>query len=65
VRDVFGSMAREYITFGENFYSFRSWDPNTPIVSLTASFRINNYRNDRRGRAQGSGMDEMGGDDEF
>jgi outer membrane cobalamin receptor len=65
VRDVFGSMAREYITFGENFYSFRSWDPNTPIVSLTASFRINNYRNDRRGRVQGSGMDEMGGDDEF
>ncbi|MFN2395211.1 MAG: TonB-dependent receptor domain-containing protein [Bacteroidales bacterium] len=48
VRDVFGTMARESINFGNDFYSFRSWDPNTPSVSLRVSFRINNYRADRR-----------------
>lgn len=48
VRDVFGSRVRESITYGEDFYNFRSWDPNTPVVSLRVSYRINNHRADRR-----------------
>jgi hypothetical protein len=61
VRDVFGTMARESINFGNDFYSFRSWDPNTPSVSLRVSFRLNNYRADRRvARDRDNGrMDDM------
>ena len=48
VRDIFGTMPRESTNFGDDFYTFRTWDPNTPTFSLRVSFRINNYRADRR-----------------
>lgn len=63
VRDIFGTMARETINFGDDFYTFRTWDPNTPAFSLRVSFRINNYRADRRvprDRDDGD-MDDMNG----
>ncbi len=64
VRDVFGTMNRESMTWGDDFRSFRSWDPNTPTVSLRISFRINNYRADRRDRGEDS-MDDMDGENDF
>ncbi len=59
VRDIFGTMARETINYGNDFYSFRSWDPNTPTFSLRASYRINNYRADRRVPRGDDDMDDM------
>jgi outer membrane cobalamin receptor len=63
VRDVFGTMARESIDFGDDFYNFRTWDPNTPTFSVRVSYRINNYRADRRvPRDRDNGdMDDMNG----
>ncbi|MBW6480932.1 MAG: outer membrane beta-barrel family protein [Bacteroidales bacterium] len=63
VRDVFGTMARESIDFGDDFYNFRTWDPNTPTFSVRVSYRINNYRADRRvARDRDNGdMDDMNG----
>jgi len=63
VRDVFGTMARETINFGDDFYTFRTWDPNTPTFSVRVSYRINNYRADRRvPRDRDNGdMDDMNG----
>lgn len=66
VRDVFGTMGHENIVRDIDFYSFRTWDPNTPIVSLTLSLKLNNFRVDRRGSQNGEGgMDDMGGEGEF
>lgn len=60
VRDVFNTMQGEYIYEGPGFYSYLSWNPESPMITLTASFRINNY-NDRRGRPRGGGMNDMEG----
>lgn len=66
VRDVFGTMNHESTVRDIDFYSFRTWDPNTPIVSLTLSLKLNNFRVDRRGSQNGEGgMDDMGGEGEF
>ncbi|MFO8066567.1 MAG: TonB-dependent receptor [Bacteroidales bacterium] len=66
VRDVFSTMGRESVYEDTGFYSYSRWAPDTPIVTLTASFRINNYRQ-RQGRPQnGESMDDMnGGEGEF
>ncbi len=58
VRDIFGTMSRESINFGDDFYSFRNWDPNTPTLSLRVSYRINNYRADRRVPGGEDGRDD-------
>ncbi|MFP4288930.1 MAG: TonB-dependent receptor domain-containing protein [Bacteroidales bacterium] len=64
VRDIFSTMRGEYTYSDDNFYSFSSWDAQTPIITLTASYRINNYNNQRGGRGPNGngGMDNMGGD---
>ncbi len=63
-RDVFSTMGREYIYEGTNFYTYSNWAPDTPIITLTASFRINNYRQ-RQGRPQnGEQLDDMNGGEE-
>ncbi len=58
VRDIFGTMSRESINFGDDFYTFRNWDPNTPTLSLRVSYRINNYRADRRVPRGDEGRDD-------
>ncbi len=64
VRDLFGTMSRESVNWGSDFYNYRNWDPNTPRITLRISYRINNYRADRRQRPD-NGMDDMNGDEEF
>jgi len=66
VRDVLGTMGHESTTRDIDFYSFRSWDPNTPIVSLTLTLKLNNFKVDRRGSQNGdNGMDDLGGEGDF
>jgi outer membrane receptor protein involved in Fe transport len=63
VRDVFGTMSHSSTYEGTDFYSYYDFQPNTPFVSLSLSFKINNYKPDRRKRSDG--MDNMGGDEDF
>jgi outer membrane receptor protein involved in Fe transport len=64
VRDVFGTMRHSSIYEGVDFYSYSHYEPNTPFVTLTLSFKINNYKPDRKSRSQDN-MDDMGRDEEF
>jgi outer membrane receptor protein involved in Fe transport len=61
VRDIFGTMSHSSTYEGDGFYSWYDFQPNTPLVSLTLSFKINNYKPDRRGRGQDN--DDMGGEE--
>lgn len=61
VRDVFGTMSHSSTYEGDGFYSWYDFQPNTPLVSLTLSFKINNYKPDRKGGGQES--DDMGGEE--
>lgn len=63
VRDLLGTMGHSSTYEDENFYSYYDFKPNTPLVSLTLSFKLNNYKPDRRKRSDD--MDDMGGDEGF
>ncbi|MGM0408871.1 MAG: TonB-dependent receptor domain-containing protein [Bacteroidota bacterium] len=56
VRDVFGTMKHSSTYSGDDFYSYSYFEPKTPFVSLTLTYRINNYRPDRR---RGNGGEDM------
>ena len=60
VRDVFGTWKHEFESAGTDFYQYTLFSPNTPIVMLTVSYKINNYKI-RKKRGGGSDMD-AGGD---
>jgi outer membrane cobalamin receptor len=62
IRDIFGTSSREVIYRDLDFYNYSSWNPQTPFVSLTMSYRINNYA-ERRGPERGNDSMEAPGDD--
>jgi outer membrane receptor protein involved in Fe transport len=63
VRDLFGTMRHSSTYQDIDFYSYSDFQPNTPLVTLSLSFKINNYKQDRKNRTEE--MDDMGGDEEF
>ena len=63
VRDVFGTMSHSSTYKGEDFYRWSDFQPNTPLVTLTISYKINNYKPDRRKRSNDN-MDDMSEDEE-
>lgn len=64
VRDLFGTMKHSSTYSDDDFYSYSYFSPNTPVVTFTLTYRINNYRQDRGRRNSGDDMDDMGGEDE-
>jgi len=64
VRDVFGTARHESEINGADFYSYRLYRHESPIVMLNLTWRINNYRNGQRrdrGGNEGIDFDEGGG----
>jgi len=64
LRDVFGTNKRESYSFGENFeqHMVRTREPR--VLTVTLSYKINNYRperGDRQGGGGGGGGDMGGG----
>lgn len=60
VRDVFATMDRVSVIQDVDFYNYSSRFTRAPIISLTASYRLNNFKQSRRGNGSGDG-----GGDEF
>ncbi len=55
VRDIFSSMKRDFITETEGvFYEHTSMDRESPIFNFTLSYRLNNYKQERGERPEGS-----------
>lgn len=48
VRDVFATAKYVSVTQDEGFYNYRKRASNAPSVSFTLSYRINNYKENRR-----------------
>ncbi|MBE9480168.1 MAG: TonB-dependent receptor [Bacteroidetes bacterium] len=48
VSDIFGTMKFDYITSGEGFYSCNNFKRESQIVTLSLSYRINNYKNEKQ-----------------
>ncbi|NOR87818.1 MAG: TonB-dependent receptor [Bacteroidales bacterium] len=58
VRDIFSTAKHEFTSSGPDFYNYSEYDRESPIVTLTLSYRFNNYKPDRKSRSNG-GDDEM------
>lgn len=67
VRDVLNTAKFGFESSGPDFYSKRNFDMDSPVFSLTLSYKINNYRQKRgvKGNVESGdgGMDSMDGGD--
>ncbi|MFA6402202.1 MAG: TonB-dependent receptor [Salinivirgaceae bacterium] len=64
MRDVFSTMKHENTTFGDDYYQHNLFEPNTPIIMLSLSYKLNNYnnKNKKNGNGEsGNGMEDDGG----
>ena len=48
VSDIFGTMKYDYITTGEGFYSDNNIKRESQIITLSLSYRINNYKKEKQ-----------------
>ncbi len=64
-RDVFGTEVHERISEGDGFYSYSKFDRNTPIITMTMSYKINNFKANRGKGNDGGGGDDFGGEGEY
>ena len=57
-RDILGTSMRERKSEGPDFYSHYKYDPKSPVVVLTLSYRFNNFKTKRGGQG-GNDEDEF------
>ncbi len=61
VRDPLGTARMKRISYGENFKSWFEWKREPRVVMLTLSYKLNNFKEDRRNNGGGEGNMDMGG----
>jgi len=59
VRDVFATAKRENTSRGPDFYNYSEYRRNAPMVTLSISYKFNNYRQDKKSRSNGDDGGEM------
>lgn len=64
VRDIFASARREMTSSGENFYAYDNYRREAPIITLSLTYLINNYKKqmDRERNGENGGEMDAGGD---
>ncbi len=63
-RDIFGTAVHESVSEGPDFYNYSYARGKSPVVMLSVSFKLNNYRIKREKNANGNGGEDFG-EDEF
>ena len=61
VRDVFDTAKYEFTSSGPDFYTYREYTRNSPVVMLNLSLNINNHKVERKNQ---DGGDDSGGEGE-
>ncbi len=59
IRDIFQTSGHETSSEGTDFYSYRKFKPNGPVVSMTITLKLNNYKPDRKRQQSENNMEEM------
>lgn len=61
VRDIFGTMKHDFTSETSNLYSEMTYTRESPVITLSLSYRINNYKDKRRPNGnEGSEYEGMG-----
>jgi len=64
LRDLLNTAGHEFTSEGPNFTTYRKFEPYSPMFSITLTYRINNYKPDRKRNGSSSeGMDDFGGEE--
>jgi len=58
IRDIFSSAKHQFTSSGPDFYNYSEYDRESPIITLSISYRFNNYKPNRKSRSN-SGENEM------
>lgn len=58
-RDLLGTALREHVSEGPGFYSYYEYEPKSPGLVLTLSYKFNNFMANRRTVSQESGEDDF------
>ncbi len=57
-RGLVGTMKHEFSVEGKNYHTYNVFEREAPVISLTLSYRFNNYKQERnRNNEEGEGMD--------
>jgi len=48
IRDIFGTMKHSFTSYGENFMTDLEFERDTPYFTISLSYKINNYKQNRR-----------------
>ncbi len=59
-RDLLSTAKREFISEGRNFYNHTLYRPKSPAITITISYRFNNFKPTKR---ENGSMEGMGEDD--
>lgn len=59
VRDLLHTSGHEMTSEGTDFYSYRKFKPDGPVVSMTLTVRLNNYKPDRKRQQVENNMEEI------
>lgn len=59
VRDIFSTAKHEFTSTGPSFYDYSEFERESPVFTVSLSYRFNNYKPSRKGRSNGGGEDEM------
>ncbi|MFC1800228.1 TonB-dependent receptor domain-containing protein, partial [Candidatus Eisenbacteria bacterium] len=62
VRDLLGTGEFEFESEGPDFYSYRKFTRESPVVTLTVSYNFNNYKPDRRQDREMDDFEDEGGE---
>ncbi len=65
IRDIFGTAKNSFTSEGSRFYTFNEFKREAPVVMLTLSYRINNYKMQQRRNGNGEDVREMDFEDEM
>lgn len=60
VRDVFNTAKFEMESEGPGFKSYAKFDMNSPVISLTLSYKFNNYKQQMNRRGNGENFENSG-----
>ncbi|MEL7587270.1 MAG: TonB-dependent receptor [Prolixibacteraceae bacterium] len=65
LQDILGTGKFEGTTMGPNFKSYNKFEREPRILTLTLSYKINNYKNDRAESGGGANEMDFGGNGDF
>ena len=62
VRDILGTGIHEFTSSGPGFESYINFTRESPVVMITLSYKINNYKSKRKNGNGGNDIDQDSGD---